>query len=141
MAGVNIWAYALQSIIDRNEVHNVPFVLLCVISLLVIFLVEVLQSGYLGRTQASKSVFVKYIVGSTYFLTVLTFLFTSVFLGISYIVFKQFYISFNLAQHVHRPKKLRVGTARAARNRLYSPLLQLRGAQNQRRERGMRATV
>ena len=97
MAGVNIWAYALQSIIDRNEVHNVPFVLLCVISLLVIFLVEVLQSGYLGRTQASKSVFVKYIVGSTYFLTVLTFLFTSVFLGISYIVFKQFYISFNLA--------------------------------------------
>lgn len=97
MAGVELWAYGMQSIIDRKEVQTIPLWLLCVISLLVIFFVEILQSGYLARTQSSKSVFVKYIVGSTYFLTVLTFLFTSVLLGISYLVFNKFFISFNMA--------------------------------------------
>lgn len=41
--------------------------------------------------------FTKYIVGSVCIMNILTFLFTSVFIGISFLIFCMFHISFNLA--------------------------------------------
>ena len=67
------------------------------LGLLVVFLVELLQYLYLERTGKSEGIFTKFIIGSTYFMSVLTFLFTSVLLGVCFVVFKLYGISFNLA--------------------------------------------
>lgn len=96
ISGIELQAYALQSIIKSNEICDVQFVPFCLISLLVIFLVQVMQSMYIKRTRHSKNLFVKHIVGSSYILNILTFLFTSVFIGGCFFVFAKFNISFNL---------------------------------------------
>lgn len=97
MSGVELMAYGTQSILYDNEIVDMPTSLLCIISLLVIFFVEVLQHKYLNYMASSKRIFVRYIVGSGYVLSILTFLFTSVLLGLSFIAFKMFNLSFNLA--------------------------------------------
>ncbi|MCQ2245038.1 MAG: CHASE2 domain-containing protein [Bacteroidaceae bacterium] len=96
ISGTELQAYALQSIILSKEIHDLQFVPFCIISLLIIFFVQVLQSLYIKRTRSSSNLFVKHVVGSTYILNILTFLFTSVFIGISFFVFAIFNISINL---------------------------------------------
>ncbi len=97
IAGVELLAYSVQSIVYSNEVKNTSPAMFAVISLLVVFMVELLQYLYLERTGKSKGIFTKFIIGSTYFMSVLTFLFTSVLLGLCFVVFKRYGISFNLA--------------------------------------------
>lgn len=97
IAGVELLAYGMHSIIYSNEIKDLPFVLLCVISLVVIFVVEIIQHWYLQAMASSNKIFVRYILGSTYVMSILTFLFTSVMLGFSFLVFKLYGLSFNLA--------------------------------------------
>lgn len=97
MAGVNLLAYSIQSLVLSKEIKYVPLVPFCIITLVIIFLVQVVQSYYLQKTRGSKKFIVKYVVGASYFLNILTFLFLSVFIGISFLVFKLFNISYNMA--------------------------------------------
>lgn len=97
IAGVELLAYGIHSIIYSNEIKDLPFPLLCVISLIVIFIVEVIQHWYLETMGKSDKIFVRYIIGSTYVMSILTFLFTSVLLGLGFLVFKIYGLSFNLA--------------------------------------------
>ena len=97
IAGVELLAYGVQSIVYSNEVKNTSPAMFAIVSLLVVFLVELLQYLYLERTGKSEGIFTKFIIGSTYFMSVLTFLFTSVLLGVCFVVFKLYGISFNLA--------------------------------------------
>lgn len=96
ISGIELHAYALNTIIQNKEIRDVPFVLFCLISLVIIFLVQVLQSIYINRTRLSKNMFIKHVVGSAYILNILTFFFTSVFVIICFYVFDFFNISFNL---------------------------------------------
>ena len=97
IAGVELLAYGVQSLLYDKEVHNLPFPLLCLVSIVLIFFVEVLQHMYLNKTSKAKSIFVRYIIGSTYIMSIFTFLFTSILLGLSFLVFKLYNLSFNLA--------------------------------------------
>lgn len=97
IAGVELLAYGIHSIIYSNEIKDLPFPLLCVISLIVIFIVEVIQHWYLETMGKSDKIFVRYIIGSTYVMSILTFLLTSVLLGLGFLVFKIYGLSFNLA--------------------------------------------
>lgn len=97
IAGVELLAYGIHSIIYSNEIRNIPFALLCVISFLIVFLVEVIQHWYLQTTAESNRIFIRHIVGSGYVMSFLTFLFTSVLLGVSFFFFKWYGLSINLA--------------------------------------------
>ena len=97
IAGVELLAYGVQSLLYGKEVHNLPFPLLCLVSIVLIFFVEVLQHMYLSKMSKAKSIFVRYIIGSTYIMSIFTFLFTSILLGLSFLVFKLYNLSFNLA--------------------------------------------
>lgn len=97
IAGVELLAYSIQTIIEQTDVKHVPLIPFCLITLLIIFIVQVLQSKYLKQTGLSSNMFTKYIIGSVCIMNILTFLFTSVFIGISFLVFCMFHISFNLA--------------------------------------------
>ncbi len=97
IAGVELLAYSIQSLIERTDIKYMPFIPFCIITLLIIFIVQVLQANYLRWTGLSSNMFTKYIIGSAYVMNILTFLFTSVFIGISFLIFCTFHISFNLA--------------------------------------------
>lgn len=97
IAGVELLAYGVQSIVHSKEVRTVTFFPTCIISLFIIFFVQIVQSLYLNKTIASRNMFVKYVIGSTYVLNMLTFLCTSVFIGASFLIFKKCNVSFNLA--------------------------------------------
>lgn len=97
IAGVELLAYGIHSIIYSNEIRDIPFALLCVISFLIVFLVEVIQYWYLQTMASSSRIFVRHIIGSIYVMSFLTFLFTSVLLGASFLIFKWYGLSINLA--------------------------------------------
>ena len=97
IAGVELLAYGVQSLLYGKEVRSLPFPLLCLVSVILIFFVEVLQHMYLNKMAEAKSIFVRYIIGSTYIMSIFTFLFTSLLLGVSFLVFKLYNLSFNLA--------------------------------------------
>ena len=97
IAGVELLAYGIQSLLYDKEVKTLPLPLMCLVSLLMIFLVEVLQVRYLEFTGESENLFVKFVIGSGYILGILTFLFTSLFLGVSFLVFAKYNLSINIA--------------------------------------------
>lgn len=97
IAGVELLAYGVQTVIYSREIKYVPFIPFCIITLFIIFLVQVVQTIYLRSTGSSRIMFVRYVIGSPYFLNILTFLFLSVFIGISFLVFRLFNVSFNMA--------------------------------------------
>lgn len=97
MAGVEMLAYSVQSLLLRKEISYVPFIPFCIITLVIIFLVQVAQTKYLQKTGNSKKILVRYVIGAPYFLNMLTFLCLSVFVGVSFFVFKFFNVSFNMA--------------------------------------------
>lgn len=118
IAGVELLAYGIQSVICDNEVKTLPFPLLCLVSLVVILVVEILQQLYLDRMAMSKSIFVRYIIGSAYIMSIFTVLFTTLLLGISFIIFKSYNLSFNLAWALSVITFL--GTSRSMYNALHS---------------------
>ena len=65
IAGVELLAYSIQTIIEQTDVKHVPFIPFCLITLLIIFIVQVLQSKYLKRTGLSSNMFTKYIIGQS----------------------------------------------------------------------------
>ncbi|MGN0061710.1 MAG: CHASE2 domain-containing protein [Alloprevotella sp.] len=97
IAGVELMAYGLQSVLYSNEVKTLSYPALCLISLLIILLVEVLQHHYLTRTAASKRIFIRYIVGSTYMMGIWTIFFSTLILGICFLLFNIYGWSVNLA--------------------------------------------
>lgn len=97
IAGIELLAYSIQNIILNKEIKEVPQVLFWIISFAIVLMVQTLQWYYIRKTTASKNLFVRYIVGSSYVLGILTFLFTAIFMGASFLVFNMYDISFNLA--------------------------------------------
>ena len=97
IAGVEVLAYAVQTLLKNNEVTEVSSVLLMFASFILIFIVQILQTWYLDMTSKSNNLFTRFILGSSYITNILTFLFTSVFLGLGYLLFMIYGISLNIA--------------------------------------------
>ncbi len=97
IAGVELLAYGIQTVLLDNEVTYVSGIPLYVISFVIICMVQMLQSVYLKYMRASHWMFVRYVIGSSYCLNILTFLLISVFVGISFFIFRRTHVSLNLA--------------------------------------------
>ena len=97
IAGVELLAYSIQSLVEQKEIHKVSGAAFWIISLLIVLLIEVLQSRYLDKTKHSPNEFVRYVASSPYVMNILTYLFTTVFIGASFVVFSKYHVSFNLA--------------------------------------------
>lgn len=94
--GVKLLAYGIQTLLERNEVKTLPSLPLFVISFCFTLLVFSLQLKYRSIMWASSNLFVRFVIGSTYVVNILTFLFTSVFLGICFLVFYFTHVHINL---------------------------------------------
>ena len=96
ISGVKLLAYGIQTLLERNEVKTLPSFPLFVISFCFTLLIFSLQMKYRNIMWASPNLFVRFVIGSTYIVNILTFLFTSVFLGICFLVFYFTHVHINL---------------------------------------------
>lgn len=94
--GVELLAYGIQTIIYNKDIKTIKGILLILLSFIIVLIVQLVQSYYLNRTSDSKYLFVKFVVGSPYVLGIITFLITALFIGVSFIAFMMYNVSFNL---------------------------------------------
>jgi len=97
IAGVNLLAFAAQTLIDKKEVHQLPFLLQLLSSFILTLLIYSLQKQYTNKTNNSKKLFVRFILGSSYMFNVGMFFFTSILLGICFYIFAYTQVSINIA--------------------------------------------
>lgn len=97
MPGTTMLAYGVQTVLDKKEIKKTPFWALCIIVFLMALLVQCLQQAYLDKMATYKNPFVRYIIGSSYVLNILTFLFTAIFIWGSFLVFTKFNYSIDFA--------------------------------------------
>lgn len=96
IAGVKLLAYGMQTLLEKKEVKKLPFTSMCVLSFLVTLMFCYFRQTYASLTGSSKSLFVRFIIGSSYIQSICTFLISSTLLGIGFLTFSLFSISINL---------------------------------------------
>lgn len=96
IAGVKLLAFAAQTLVDKKEVYHLPFILQLAVSILLTLFIYYIQKLFKYRTARSRKLFVRFIVGSSYVLNILTFLFTSILLGICFFIFAFTQVSVNI---------------------------------------------
>lgn len=96
IAGIELLAYGVNTILQDKEIQNASIFELCIISFLIVFLVQIIQTRYLSFTGGSSNLFVRFVVGSTYVMNILTFMFTSVFMFFGFLAFMLLNKSYSL---------------------------------------------
>lgn len=96
IAGVELLAYATQSILEKEEIKKFPFWIQIIISVILVILSNILQLTYIDWTTKSESPFIRYVIGSAYILGVLTFLWIALILWITFLCFSIYGISIDI---------------------------------------------
>ena len=93
MAGVQLLAYATQTVLENEQIIELPFWLQIIVAILLVMLTNKLQVIYLGWTQRSKSPLIKHVVGSSYILGVVTFLWIALIMWVAFLCFSLYNVS------------------------------------------------
>ena len=95
--GVELLAYGIQTMLEKKEVIQLPSFLTYLLSFAISLLYCYFSSYYKRVTANSNNMFVRFVIGSSYVLSVITFLFTSIVVFITFLVFAITDITINLA--------------------------------------------
>lgn len=95
--GVELLAYGIQTMLEKKEVIQLPSFLTYLLSFAISLLYCYFSSSYKRVTANSSNMFVRFVIGSSYVLSVITFLFTSIVVFITFLVFAITDITINLA--------------------------------------------
>ena len=87
MAGVELLAYATQTLLEDRQIIKPGWFLHGLISLILVMLTNMLQLVYLGWTTRSKNPMVYHVLGSTYVLGVVTFLWIALIMWVTFLCF------------------------------------------------------
>lgn len=93
IAGVQLLAYATQTILENNQITELPIWLQGIIAVLLVILTNILQLAYIGWTLRSKNPFIHYVIGSGYVLGLVTFLWIALIMWVSFLCFNIYNIS------------------------------------------------
>lgn len=96
MAGVELMAYAAQTLLTQYEVKKVPTSLLAVISFFLVFLTQLLQDCYEKSIGKLKSSLFRSLLSSSVALGVITFIWMVLLMWFAFILFNMTSISLNL---------------------------------------------
>ena len=96
MAGVELLAYATQTLLEGGQIMEPPLWLQVLIAILLLALTNKIQTTYLGWTSRSKSPMVFHIMGSTYVLGMVTFLWIALIMWLAFICFNFFHVTMEL---------------------------------------------
>ena len=96
MAGVELLAYATQTLLEDRQIIEPPLWLQVIIAILLVVLTNMLQLAYLKWTTNSKSPLVYHVMGSAYVLGVVTFLWIALIMWVTFLCFCLYNVSVEL---------------------------------------------
>lgn len=95
--GVELLAYGIQTMLEKKEVRQLPPFLTYLLSFFISLFYCYFSSRYKNATANSSNMFVRFVIGSTYILSIITFFFTSLLVFITFLIFATTDITINLA--------------------------------------------
>ncbi|MBO7120133.1 MAG: CHASE2 domain-containing protein [Bacteroidaceae bacterium] len=96
MSGVELLAYATQTLIEDRQIIELPMWLQVVVAVFLVMLTNVLQLLYLRWTSKSRSPLVFHVMGSAYMLGVVTFLWIALIMWGTFLCFNLYNVSVEL---------------------------------------------
>lgn len=93
MAGVQLLAYATQTILENEQIIELPFWIQAIIAILLVMATNKLQLTYTNCTSKSKSPMIRYVLGSSYINGLITFLWIAVIMWIAFLCFSLYHVS------------------------------------------------
>lgn len=96
IAGVELLAYAIETIITQSEVVPIEGWLHYLISFVLVYIFIFIEDKFLARTDRSGNPFVKHFLGSNYVVGIIIFFASVVFVGLGFILFGLTHISISL---------------------------------------------
>ena len=96
MAGMELLAYALQTLIDHKSVSELPGFWFWTITAVLVYLTMLLQDSFIALARRIRNGILSDLVSSSYVVTIVTFIWMALLLGISFVLFSLYNFSFNL---------------------------------------------
>ena len=96
IAGVELQAYSIQTLLEKKEIQELPLPLTYLLSFGLSLIFCCISLFFRRKTETSKNLFVRFILGSSYALSIVTFLFTTTLVGITFVIFASTNITINL---------------------------------------------
>lgn len=97
IAGVELLAYSIQTLIYSKEFKTLSKPLYWLISFLLVLMAQVLVGYFVDWTWNSENIMLKFLVGSTYSINILLAIVSVLFVYLGFRVFAYYNISFNMA--------------------------------------------
>lgn len=87
IAGVELLAYATQTILEKGEIIETPLWMNVIIAILLVMLTNMLQQEYIKWKSRNRSPLVHYVIGAVYELGLITFLWIALIMWITFLCF------------------------------------------------------
>lgn len=96
IAGVELLAYATQTLLEHRQIIKPGWFLHCVISVILVMFANLLQVSYLRWTSGSKNPMIYHVMGSAYMLGVMTFFWITLVVWVTFICFGLYNVSIEI---------------------------------------------
>lgn len=96
MSGLKLNAYAIQTLLENKQVKVPPLWLQAIISVLLVFLTNLLHLTYLKWTSGSRSPLVYHVMGSAYVLGLVTFTWIVLIMWVTFLCFCLYNVSIEI---------------------------------------------
>lgn len=96
MSGVELQAYAIDMLVNKDYVKKVPTAFLFLISILLVLLVEVIQNSFLEFAEQIQEPIPRFLLSTEMAISILTFIIMAMLLSVSFHVFRGYGIFINL---------------------------------------------
>ena len=94
MAGVELIAYSIQTLLEHSEIRTLPIVLVILISFIVVLLTHVLRKQYIRWAEVRKPQWLSFFLTSTFFIGLLVTIWIIFLVWISFLLF--YYTGYNI---------------------------------------------
>ena len=96
IAGVVLLAYSLQTLLEQKEVKTPDTWVMVVASFLLVFIVEIIYFRYRRGAAQLKNRWMRHLLPTTFFFTFVNFLTMGILMGLAFMLFVRWQVSFNL---------------------------------------------
>lgn len=95
LAGVEILAYGIQTLLDKKQVTRLPLPITYPLSFLIVLAMCALYDVFQNLTTHSSNMIIKFIISSSYVWSIMVFIVSSLLIFISFIIFAKWNLSLN----------------------------------------------
>lgn len=93
--GVKLLAYAVETLVEKRQIKDIPTPLLGVITFIIVLITQIGQVSYLRRMAKCNHPFNRIFVGSAYVMGLLTFMWSAFLIYVGFLLFVLFNVNLN----------------------------------------------